>query len=62
MSHWSTRPPVLRERIIGELLKILERLAFSLLPRGPLRKRLVGAVDRTFARMHRQSCNKNTPH
>ena len=59
VSHSSTRPPVLRERIIAGLLEILERLAFSLLPRGPLRKRLLGVVDRTYARMHRQSCNKN---
>jgi DNA-binding NtrC family response regulator len=45
----------------SERFDLMERLAFSLLPRGPLRRRLLGVVDRTFARMHRQSCNKNTP-
>jgi hypothetical protein len=61
VSHSPTRPPVLRERMIAELLEIVERLALSLLPRGPLRRRLLGVVDRAFARMHRQSCDKNTP-
>jgi hypothetical protein len=61
VSHSSTRPPVLRERIIAQLLEVLEWLALSLLPRGPLRKRLLGVVDRTFARMHCQSCNREIP-
>jgi hypothetical protein len=61
VSHSPTNPPVLRERIIAELMEILEGLALNLLPRGPLRRRLLGVVDRTFARMHRQSCDKNTP-
>jgi len=58
MSHSPTRPPVLRERIIAELLEILEWFALSLLPRGPARKRLLGLVDRAFARMHGKSCSK----
>ena len=59
MSHAPTRPPVLRERIIAGLLGILEWFALSVLPRGPRRRRLLGLVDRAFARMHRQSCNKD---
>jgi hypothetical protein len=59
MTHSPARPPVLRERIIAGLLGILEWFALSLLPRGPRRKRLLGLVDRAFARMHRQSCNKD---
>jgi hypothetical protein len=59
MSHAPTRPPVLRERIIAGLLGILEGFALSVLPRRPLRKRLLGLVDRAFARMHRQSCSED---
>ena len=59
MTHAPARPPVLGERIIAGLLGILEWFALSVLPRGPIRKRLLGLVDRAFARMHRQSCNKD---
>ena len=61
MTHLWTRPPVLRERVTAGLLETLEWFALSLLPRGPLRKRLLGLVDRAFARMHRQNRNKDAP-
>jgi hypothetical protein len=57
MSHSRTQP-VLRERIIAWLLETLEWFALSVIPRGPLRKRLLGRVDRAFARMHRRICSK----
>ena len=57
MTHAPARPPVLGERIIAGLLGILEWFALSVLPRGPLRKRLLGLVDRGFATMHSKTCD-----
>jgi hypothetical protein len=39
--------------LIIRLLDVVERLAFSVLPRGRLRKRLLERVDQTLRRMHR---------
>jgi hypothetical protein len=46
----------LGDRMIIRLLDTIERLALSVLPRGPLRKRLLERVDRTLKQMHRDRC------
>jgi hypothetical protein len=60
MSHGVSRPLMIRERIQTRLLELLEWFALSAVPRGTLRKRLLRRVDRGFARLHRQSCRKDT--
>lgn len=54
MTHAPTRPMGLRERMFARLWEILEWFALSILPRGPLRRRVIARVDRALARMHRK--------
>jgi hypothetical protein len=46
----------LGDRLIIWLLDVVERLAFSVLPRGRLRKRLLDRVDQALKQMHRDRC------
>jgi hypothetical protein len=58
MSHIAMRPPRLRERITMWLLEAIERCAYSVLPRGPLRRRILHRVDAAFERLYLESCRK----
>jgi hypothetical protein len=57
MTHSPARRPGLRERAQAQALELVEWIALCVLPRGRLRKRLLGLVDRSFAAMHRRTCN-----
>jgi hypothetical protein len=59
MSHSATRSPQLRERVAIWLLVMIERIALSALPRGPVRKRVLARVDHALARMHLENCGKD---
>jgi hypothetical protein len=59
MSHSATRSPQLHERVALWLLVMIERIAVSALPRGPVRKRVLARVDRALARMHLENCGKD---
>jgi hypothetical protein len=52
MTHARTGPLGLRERTVARLWEILEWFALSILPRGPLRRRVIARVDQALARMH----------
>ena len=56
MSHAGMRMNGLGDRLIIRLLGAIERFALSVLPRGPMRKRLLGRVDRALKQMHRAHC------
>ena len=59
MSHSATRSPQLRERVVLWLLVMIERIALSALPRGPVRKRVLARVQRALARMHLENCGQD---
>jgi hypothetical protein len=42
---------MLRERTLAQALEFVDWFALCVLPRGRLRKRLMGLVDRGFTRM-----------
>ncbi len=50
------RSPRLRERITQWLLGLIERCAYAVLPRGPLRRRLLQPVHRALERPHVDRC------
>jgi hypothetical protein len=56
MSHAGLRMDGLGDRLIIRLLSVIERFALSVLPRGPMRKRLLERVDRALRQMHRARC------
>jgi hypothetical protein len=56
MGDGAPRMNGLGDRLIIRLLDIIERLAFSVLPRGPLRKRLLERVDQALKQMRRDRC------
>lgn len=59
MSHSATRSPQLRERAAVWLLVMIERIALSALPRGPVRKRVLARVHHALVRMHLENCGKD---
>jgi hypothetical protein len=50
MSHYVGKRPRLRERLIWWLLGLVERHMFSVLPRGPFRRRMRDRIDSALAR------------
>jgi uncharacterized protein len=54
MTHASTQPPRLRDRAMAQLWGRVEWFALAILPRGPLRKRVIARVDRELSH-NRQS-------
>ncbi len=52
MSNAITRQVLPRERVMIWLLVLIERCALAMLPRGPLRKRVLRGVDRALHRIH----------
>jgi hypothetical protein len=56
VSHAQARMNGIRDRLNIRLLDMIERLALSVLPRGPLRKYLLERVDRALKQMHRDRC------
>ena len=44
-------------RALVQTLELVEWFALCVLPRGRLRRRLLGLVDRGFATMHRKNCD-----
>jgi hypothetical protein len=61
MSHSAARSLRLRERVAIWLLVEIERIALSVLPRGPVRKRLLARVNRALAQMHLEVCGNSGP-
>lgn len=60
MTHSTTRPPGLLQRALVRALGGVEWCALTFLPRGSLRRSLLQRVDRTFARLHRENCERET--
>lgn len=61
MNHSAARSSRLRERVTLWLLVEIERIALSVLPRGPVRKRLLARVNRALAQMHPEVCGNSGP-
>jgi len=56
MACVKTRLAVLRQKVAIGMLLLAEGWAFSLLPRGRLRRRIVTAVDSGLRRIHLARC------
>jgi hypothetical protein len=55
MTHSPAWRPGLREWALAQTWELVEWFALCVLPRGRLRRRLLGLVDRGFATMHRKA-------
>jgi hypothetical protein len=56
MSHGATRSMWFRERVALWLFAVVERMAFAVLRRGMLRKRVLARIDRAIVQIHRNLC------
>jgi hypothetical protein len=61
VSHSAARCSRWRERIAIWLLVEIERISLSVLPRGPVRKRVLARVNRALARLHLDICGSDGP-
>jgi hypothetical protein len=58
MSHCVKGFRRLRERFVLWLLSFVERCMFSVLPRGPLRRRMRDRIDSALRRRHFATCGR----